>query len=103
MPSNEISILMDTLGENPVPSTWSAVLVPEQWYSRYFWEFMFSWLNRSATPDYLSGAAFLYSLSHDQRSWMQQNIHSDYLFDKKTACLWFQDPQEAMLFRFTFC
>ena len=94
---------MDSHGENPVPHDWIAVVVPEQWYSRYFWDFIVSWLHADMGPQHLSDQAFLASLSHDKRTWMQANIHYGYMFDKKTPCLWFQDPREAMLFRLTFC
>lgn len=94
---------MGSHGENPVPSDWTAVAVPEQWYFRYFWDFTFAWLHRSMGPRHISDQAFLASLSHDNRNWMQANIHHPYMFDKQTTCLLFQDPQEAMLFRLTFC
>jgi hypothetical protein len=97
------NIPMVSLGENPVPSNWTSVAVPDPWYHRYFWDFIFTWLQRTSGPQHLSDQAFLASLSHDQRAWMQANIHHGYVFDKQTACLWFQDAREAMLFRLTFC
>lgn len=93
---------MACLGENPVPSSWTPVVVPEQWYSRYVWDFIFTWLHRGSGPQYIGHDEFLSSLNHDQRTWLQNNVHDDFVFDKKTACLWFQNPQEAMLFRMTF-
>lgn len=94
---------MVTPGENPVLDTWTPVRVPDQWATRYFWDFIFSWLHKSSGPQYIGNQAFLSSLSHDQRNWMVENIRHDYMFDKKTACLWFQEPREAMLFQLTFC
>lgn len=94
---------MANLGENPVPCDGTLVAVPDLWYNRYFWGFIFTWLQQHSGPQCLSDHAFLASLSYDQRAWMTANIHHGYMFDKRTACLWFQDSREAMLFRLTFC